>query len=76
MGENLEGGFERFEKFGEVDEHLDSLVRAVKEFEERGGKEVVVDVVTWRGMMTKIMTVQTRGVWLNRHRSRDVTRGV
>jgi RAT1-interacting protein len=39
-----------------VEEHLDSLLASLQRYEE-SGKEVDVDFVTWRGMITKIMTV-------------------
>jgi RAT1-interacting protein len=53
----LEEGFDEFVKFGEIDEHLDSLLASLQRYEETQGKEVQVDIITWRGMMTKIMTV-------------------
>jgi RAT1-interacting protein len=53
----LEEGFDEFVKFGEIDEHLDSLLASLQRYEEIQGKEVQVDIITWRGMMTKIMTV-------------------
>jgi RAT1-interacting protein len=55
----LEEGFDEFVKFGEIDEHLDSLLASLQRYEETQGKEVQVDIITWRGMMTKIMTVHT-----------------
>jgi len=55
----LEDGFDEFVKFGEIDEHLDSLLASLQRYEEMQGKEVQVDIITWRGMMTKIMTVHT-----------------
>jgi len=57
VGADLEEGFEDFVKFAEIDEHLDSLLASLQRYEETQGKEVQVDIVTWRGMMTKIMTV-------------------
>jgi RAT1-interacting protein len=53
----LEEGFDEFVKFGEIDEHLDSLLASLQRYEETQGKEVQVDIITWRGMMTRIMTV-------------------
>jgi RAT1-interacting protein len=54
-GPDLSQGFEHFVKFdeGKVDTHLDALLETLKVWEEREGK-VEVDVVTWRGMMTKV----------------------
>jgi RAT1-interacting protein len=58
LNEELEKGFEKFNKFDDHDEHLDSLLASIQRYEESQGKETKVDVVTWRGMMTKIMTVR------------------
>jgi RAT1-interacting protein len=44
---------------GEIDEHLDSLLASIQRYEESKGNPVQVDFITWRGMMTKIMTVKT-----------------
>jgi hypothetical protein len=57
LNEELERGFEKFDKFDDHDEHLDSLLASIQRYEESQGKETKVDIVTWRGMMTKIMTV-------------------
>jgi RAT1-interacting protein len=57
LKEDLEKGFEEFAKFDEIDEHLDSLLASLQHYEETNGKTVNVDIITWRGMMTKIMTV-------------------
>ena len=46
-----------FNKFDDHDEHLDSLLVSIQRYEETSGKESRVDIVTWRGIMTKIMTV-------------------
>lgn len=53
---NLSDGFEKFRKLQETDEHLDGLLRTLVDLEKRQGKLQRADVVTWRGMMTKIMT--------------------
>ena len=57
LNEELEKGFEEFVKFDEIDEHLDSLLASLQLYEETSGKVMDVDIITWRGMMTKIMTV-------------------
>lgn len=36
------------------DEHLDGLLDTLVEAEKRNGKKTEVDLVTWRGMMTKV----------------------
>lgn len=40
-----------------VDGHLDGLLAAMIELEKKTGQKVKADVVTWRGMMTKFMTL-------------------
>jgi RAT1-interacting protein len=57
LNEDLGKGFDEFVKFGEVDEHLDSLLASIQQYETTKEKTVHVDIITWRGMMTKIMTV-------------------
>lgn len=57
MNEDLEKGFDEFVKFEEIDEHLDSLLASLQHYEETNEKTVNVDIITWRGMMTKIMIV-------------------
>jgi RAT1-interacting protein len=57
VGADLCGGFERFEKVNDsTDEHLDSLLRRLREVEQEEGRKTEADVVTWRGMMTKLMS--------------------
>jgi RAT1-interacting protein len=57
MGSNLCNGFDTFRHYEEKeDPHLDSLLRTLAEKERKEGKRVEADFVTWRGMMTKIMT--------------------
>ena len=53
---SLSGGFERFRKLQERDEHLDGLLKTILELEKKDGHLQKADIVTWRGMMTKIMT--------------------
>jgi RAT1-interacting protein len=49
-------GFESFEKLDDSrDDHLNSLLRTIAELERERGEKVQADVVTWRGMMTKLM---------------------
>ncbi|KAK0291336.1 decapping endonuclease targeting mRNA [Friedmanniomyces endolithicus] len=69
---DLSAGFKTFrQRDDSVDEHLDGLLDTLQAYEEallvkmEGGEDEVVvanvrvkaDVVTWRGMMTKILTV-------------------
>ncbi|KAJ2902998.1 Dhp1-interacting protein Din1 [Zalerion maritima] len=56
LGTDLSKGFEKFDKHDDGgDEHLDSLLRSIALHEEKEGKRIDAEVVTWRGMMTKIM---------------------
>ncbi|KAI4941418.1 hypothetical protein J4E86_010450 [Alternaria arbusti] len=56
MGADLKDGFETFKHYEDKeDPHLDSLLRALME-DKTGKEEVKADFMTWRGMMTKIMT--------------------
>lgn len=59
MGADLKEGFSSFRHYEDKeDPHLDSLLKALmdKEKQEGSEKKVKGDFVTWRGMMTKIMT--------------------
>jgi hypothetical protein len=48
-------GFETFDKHDDsVDEHLDGLLKAIMALEEEEGKKIDAQVVTWRGMITKV----------------------
>ncbi|KAB5575971.1 dhp1-interacting protein [Coniochaeta sp. 2T2.1] len=56
LGTDLSNGFEKFEKHDDSqDEHLDSLLEAIMKHESITGKQIDAHVVTWRGMMTKLM---------------------
>ena len=55
---DLSAGFESFrdlQKADKGDEHLTSLLATITDLEQRTGEKCDTDVVTWRGMMTKIM---------------------
>ncbi|KAG0648582.1 Decapping nuclease RAI1 [Hyphodiscus hymeniophilus] len=57
LGADLSKGFDTFEKLDDTDDdHLDSLLKTIAANEEKMGKRVEADIVTWRGMMTKIMS--------------------
>ncbi|KAL1608745.1 decapping endonuclease targeting mRNA [Nothophoma quercina] len=59
MGADLKEGFETFRHYEDIeDPHLDSLLKALihKEGKDATGEAIKADFVTWRGMMTKIMT--------------------
>jgi len=55
LGASLSEGFEKFKQLNDTaDEHLDGLLRAVEDLERSRGKKVEADLITWRGMMTKV----------------------
>ncbi|KAH8689683.1 putative Dhp1-interacting protein Din1 [Talaromyces proteolyticus] len=57
MPADLNEGFESFQKLNDAkDEHLDALLDTIAAFEENTGSKCEADIITWRGMMTKIMT--------------------
>ncbi|KAK3326570.1 RAI1 like PD-XK nuclease-domain-containing protein [Apodospora peruviana] len=58
LGADLSKGFEDFIKHDDsIDEHLDSLLATIAHHEKETGKPIDAHVVTWRGMMAKIMAV-------------------
>lgn len=68
LGADLSKGFDTFEKFDDTrDDHLDSLLKTIIAHEEKIGKRVEADVITWRGMMTKVRVFNEShrpGQWL------------
>ncbi|TVY33246.1 Decapping nuclease [Lachnellula subtilissima] len=55
LGADLSKGFDTFEKLDDTaDDHLDSLLKTIMALEQKDGKRVEADVITWRGMMTKV----------------------
>ncbi|KAI2608399.1 RAI1-domain-containing protein [Hypoxylon fragiforme] len=56
-GVDLSNGFDQFDKHdNSKDEHIDSLLKTIMAHEQEEGKKIDAQVVTWRGMMTKIMS--------------------
>ncbi|ODH48137.1 decapping nuclease rai1 [Paracoccidioides brasiliensis] len=52
---DLNKGFDTFEKLDDSgDEHLDALLDTIVDLERRTGNKCEADIVTWRGMMTKV----------------------
>lgn len=52
---DLNRGFDTFQKLDDTaDEHLDALLDTVAALEKETGKRCEADVITWRGMMTKV----------------------
>ncbi|GCB28027.1 decapping nuclease rai1 [Aspergillus awamori] len=53
---DLNHGFESFQKLDDsADEHLDALLETVIALEQETQKKCEADIITWRGMMTKIL---------------------
>ncbi|CZT21935.1 related to Protein rai1 [Ramularia collo-cygni] len=63
VGIDLSVGFESFEKYDESskDLHLEPLLETLEAFESKSGEKVEAGFVTWRGMMTKILTAPFDG---------------
>ncbi|KAK6584385.1 hypothetical protein PZA11_002609 [Diplocarpon coronariae] len=54
IGADLSRGYDTFEKLDDAaDEHLDALLKTLISLEQKTGKRVEADIITWRGMMTK-----------------------
>jgi len=54
---DLSVGFDTFRNRSDSpDEHLDGLLDTLEQLERRQGSKLDVNVITWRGMMTKILT--------------------
>jgi RAT1-interacting protein len=57
MGVDLKEGFDTFRHYEDKeDPHLDSLLKALVQRESKAadGTKIKADLVTWRGMMTKV----------------------
>ncbi|KAL1835826.1 hypothetical protein VTJ49DRAFT_6025 [Mycothermus thermophilus] len=53
---DLSKGSDTFVKHDDsIDEHLDSLLATIQSYEQQKGEPIDAQVVTWRGMLTKIM---------------------
>ncbi|GAB1197320.1 decapping endonuclease targeting mRNA [Aspergillus pseudonomiae] len=54
---DLNCGYDTFQKLDDsADEHLDALLETIMALEKETGKKCEADIITWRGMMTKILT--------------------
>jgi len=61
LGADLSKGFDSFQKHDESrDEHLDSLLKTIVAHEQETGQKIDANVVTWRGMVTKVCVVDQR----------------
>ena len=55
LGADLSKGFNTFQQFDDTaDDHLDSLLKTIIDLERRTSTKCTADIVTWRGMMTKV----------------------
>jgi RAT1-interacting protein len=55
LGADLSKGYESFQKLDDSkDGHLDALLRTIMAHELEQGKKIDAEVITWRGMMTKV----------------------
>jgi RAT1-interacting protein len=51
----LSKGLDKFIKHDDsIPEHLDGLLKGIVDHEKTTGKTISADVVTWRGMMTRV----------------------
>lgn len=58
---DLSRGFADFQQYDDSnDQHLNGLLETLVQLEEREGKICKADIVTWRGMMTKVGTALSR----------------
>lgn len=55
IGADLSKGYDTFVKADESgDEHLVSLLKTIQAHEQKSGQKIDAQLVTWRGMMTKV----------------------
>lgn len=60
---DLNKGFDTFQQLDDTgDDHLDGLLDAVVAHETQKGSKLETDIVTWRGMMTKVRRTCTGSV--------------
>jgi len=52
---DLSAGYDRFHRWDDsIDEHLVGLLKSIQLLEEKTSERLKVDVITWRGMITKV----------------------
>lgn len=52
---DLSKGFDTFRQLDDTaDDHLDGLLESITAYEKEKGSKVETDIITWRGMMTKV----------------------
>ena len=53
---DLSKGFDTFQQLDDThDDHLDALLKTIVHIEQSSGAKCSADIVTWRGMMTKVL---------------------
>jgi RAT1-interacting protein len=58
LGADLSKGYDTFQNMDSTaDDHLDSLLKTIIDLEQKLGKRVEADIITWRGMMTKVCLI-------------------
>lgn len=56
LGADLSDGFDTFRQVDDTkDEHIESLLKQLMALEKETGQPCEADIVTWRGMMTKVI---------------------
>lgn len=59
---DLNIGYDTFQKLNDAaDEHLDALLDTIAALEQKSQNKCEADIVTWRGMMTKVSS--NTSVW-------------
>jgi len=62
---DLNRGFDTFQGLDDTnDDHLDGLVDTIAALEKEKGTKVEADIITWRGMMTKVGGFSKKGLVL------------
>lgn len=62
---DLNKGFDTFEKLNDSgDEHLDALLETIVALEKKTGSKCEADIITWRGMMTKVQRQKSSEIML------------
>ena len=60
MPVDLNQGFETFKQLDDAaDDHLDSLLETIMAKEKETSVRLEADLITWRGMMTKVRLVRS-----------------
>ncbi|KAI6782466.1 uncharacterized protein J7T54_001323 [Emericellopsis cladophorae] len=56
LGADLSKGYESFQKLDDSEDgHLDALLKTIMAYESEQGEKIDAEIITWRGMMTKIL---------------------